>query len=263
MAAARNLLRRMLHLEPSADVAQLVTAVFEGKMISDTGFSVGALASATSAKPWLATASCAKEASQATRAGHLCVLLKALPLLQYALTLLRPDDASVAATLADVQANFAVAVSARSVKEAVDGLLVPFFRSLGEEYENFQRSSTVRLPLLASVWAKQLLEPSHQRFLQLVSARAAPDASPPDAALSRAVSDLKKTAEKQAKELRKLKSHVTDDEASDVEEEGGGKSRSLKKREWRERKKARDDAAAADSAKKAAAAKASGAKAAE
>ena len=55
------------------------------------------------------------------------------------------------------------------MQEAVDGVLVPFFRAYGEAFDRFQKSVSVSSPCMAEAWLKEKQQPTVQAFLMLVA----------------------------------------------------------------------------------------------
>jgi hypothetical protein len=219
-AAAKSALRRFL--PPTADTALLVEACAIGQLVSTTGgFTVHKLADAKTAKPWLSIKAATTGDNNAnSRANLLSVQLLAMPVLQFALTMLQPEDPTVGPTMTDVQCTMAKAVSRRPVAEAVDSVLVPFLRSYGEAFDAFQKSSSMALPCMADVWAKEKVEPAMASFLQLVASGApSSESSTSSGGASKELKELKSQLERQQRELRAIKkaASASDDEGGKAE----------------------------------------------
>ena len=252
MVALRNVIRRMV--PQSADVAPMVEAIFIGKLVQDSGFSVESLASPTVAKAWLGVkAAAASDTSAASRGNMTAVLIQAQNLLSYTLGIVHPGDVSISSALADANSLVALAIRSRTVKEAVAGILVPLFRAYGEAFDAFQRSATMSMPTLGAVWAKEKEEPAMARFVQLISA--APDGGRPDSAPAqpaewakalKEIKELKQGVAKTAKVVESVRGRVnslTDDEG-DGEGGAGAKPKSRSAEKKARQKKAKEAEAA-------------------
>ena len=183
-----------------------------------------------------------------------------LPLLSFALSILHPEDPSIAMTMMDVMAKVARGVGSRSVDETVNGIVVPLFRAYKEAVDSFHKSASVPFPRLATVWDREKAAPTVLAFLSLVGQAEAGHSSPGQgggvdaAALERVEKKLEKKLEQMQKEHRKQLHALSD--AEDSDDGRGGKSPRAKKHE--RQKKARDDrkqqdkaaAAAKDAAEK-------------
>jgi hypothetical protein len=179
---------------------------------------VSTLAQAGSAKPWLGVTAASGEGAKTagTRANLLVVLLKALPLMSYALSLLQPEDPTVAVTMMEVMAAVARGVAVRSVSEAVDGLLTPLMRAYSDAFDRFQKSATVALPILADVWAEEKKAPTVLAYLSLVGTSEAGSGTMPspasgDSAELKALKDRFAKLEKKQRGLAKQLSDVESD----------------------------------------------------
>ena len=212
------------------------------------------LAQAGSGKPWLGVAAASGDAAKAAsnRANLLVIQLKALPLMSYALTLLHPEDATVAVTMMEAMAAFARGVSVRTVPEAVDGLLIPLMRAYSDAFDRFQKSATVALPLLADVWDEEKKAPTVLAYLSLVGTSEAGvgTAASPSQGESAELKTLKERLKSLEKKHKGLAKHLSDAE-SDGE---GGESPEQKKSRKNAEKKARKKAAKAQANPEAAAA---------
>ena len=90
-----------------------------------------------------------------------------------------------------------------TVQEAIDGILVPFFRAYGEAFERFQKAASVEAPCMADAWAAEKPQPTIQAFLTLVAQAEAVAAAGGTQAATNSTSDAVS-----ATKLRELENRV-------------------------------------------------------
>ena len=253
--AAKEIMRNFL--PSSAECSSMVEAVLSGVLVGEGACSVTTLANPAKPKVWLGLAGVpASEVARASsRSSLLVVMLKALPLLGYALSVLQPEDGSIPITMMEVMSAFARGVAARTVQEAIDGILVPFFRAYGDAFERFQKSASVEAPCMADAWAAEKPQPTVQAFLTLVAQAEAVAAAGGTPAATNSTGDAvsaSKLRELENRVNRKLESLTSKTQQlskamSDAEsgDEESPSARTLTNREKNKAKKERQKAAKA------------------
>ena len=160
--AAKALMRRLL--TSGADVAALVEAAWSGDFRSSSGVDVAALGKPSAAKTWLDVPVCTV-AGAAQKSHMLTTLLIAQPAIAQIMTMLQPCDKSIPMVLAEAFSSMAKGVRSTSVADAVDCILVPLMRAYHEAWVLFQKSSSMPMPNMLTVWTKEKMEPATVSFL--------------------------------------------------------------------------------------------------
>ena len=160
--AAKAMMRRLL--TSGADVAALVEAAWSGDLRSSTGVDVAALGKPSSAKTWLDVPVCTV-AGAAQKSHMLTTLLIAQPAIAQIMTMLQPCDKSIPMVLAEAFSSMAKGVRSTTVADAVNCILVPLMRAYHEAWILFQKSSSMPMPNMLTVWTKEKVEPATASFL--------------------------------------------------------------------------------------------------
>jgi hypothetical protein len=179
-AAVKHVIRKMV--PSSASTAALIEACYSGTLFGASECAIADLAQPSKAKAYIGVlAAPASNTAAKTNEAKLIVLLKALPLIGFVLSQVQPEDDTVGLVMTEIGATFARGVAARGVAEAVQGILVPFFRAYEETFARFQKSASVDMPIMEEVWSDELSNPTVLAFMSLVGTSEAVKGTPVDA----------------------------------------------------------------------------------